>query len=115
MENLNRTIKIEVKGRSYEITFPTIGQYREIETRKNLLSLGSYKSMSAQNFVGTNKALDIIDIDSHFSVLAPQLIKDLGRPFDELTFEELTEIETAYKEVFVPWYNQWFEKIVNRG
>lgn len=115
MENLSRTIKIEVKGRSYEINFPTIGQYREIESRKNILSLGSYVNMSKQSTIAGNKALDIIDIESYLSVLAPDLMKDLGRPFSELTFEELNDIDSAYKNKFIPWYNQWFDKIVNKG
>lgn len=110
MQDLNNTIKLHVKGNEYTVSFPTVGQFRSIETLKSVLSNGSYGAMLSQNTVYSNKALDIIDMEACLTVLAPDLFKDLKCQFKDLGFEDYAELEEAYKEQFLPWYNKWMDK-----
>ncbi len=105
---MNRELTIRIKNNSYTVKFPTVGQFSDIEIRKQLFSGGNYGSMVANMTSQSQRALDIIDAQAYFTILIPELIKDLNvkslRDIDLLDFEE---IRIPYVKKFAPWVNEW--------
>ena len=106
MNNMQKNLVFNVKGNSYNIEFPTVGQFQTIESLKQVLSKGMYSSLIQTNTVSSNQALDMIDIESYLSVLCPDLIKSLKcDSFSNLGVIDYLELKKAYDEQFVPWWN----------
>ena len=103
---MNRTLELKVKGNTYTIEFPNIGKFQNVESTKQVLSKGMYSSLLSTGTISSVEALDMIDIESYFSILVPSLIKDLKcNTFSELDLEDYIELKKAYLEQFVPWWN----------
>lgn len=109
---MNRELTIKIKTNSYIVKFPTVGQFSDIEVRKQLYSGGHYGAMVATLTTQSQLALDIIDTQAYFSILIPDLIKDLNvkslRDIDLLDFEEFRKV---YRDVFAPWMEEWEEAL----
>ena len=102
---INESLMFTLKGRSYEMTFPRVGEYRAIEAMKQSLSMGNYGSMYRTMMVSSEEALDMIDMEAFFSVLCPKLAKDLKcDSFSELGLLDYIEIKKVYKEKVLPWW-----------
>lgn len=103
---MNRSIELKVKGNSYQIEFPNVGKFQNIESTKQVLSKGMYSSLLSTGTVSSMEALDMIDMESYFNTLAPQLLKDLKcNTFSELDLEDYVELKKVYFEQFIPWWN----------
>ena len=108
IENLD----FKVNGNTYTIKFPTVGEYRAIETMKQTLSANNYSSMSRSMMVTANEALDIIDLEAYLTVLCPKLIEDLKcDSFSQLGLLDYKELRDAFKKQFLPWWND-IEKLL---
>jgi hypothetical protein len=67
--------------------------------------------------ITASKALDMVDIEAHLSILVKadesgknKLLKDLKcSTFSELGLEDYLELEQAYKSQFEPWWNNILE------
>jgi len=95
-----------LKGKSYNIDFPRVGEYRTIQAMKQTLSLNTYGSMSRSMMKSSEEALDMIDMEAYFSVLCPKLIEDLKcESFSELGLSDYLIIRKVFKDKFVPWWN----------
>lgn len=108
MEELS-VLNFTVKGQTFEIKFPNVGEYRRIEVLKQSLSGGQYYSMLASGLDASYEALDIIDIESYFSILCPKLLEAINEKagsFSELGMLDFEELKSAYKEQFVPWWEK---------
>lgn len=109
-KELSRIIAIPLQGNNYTIEFPNVGQFIEIETMKVSLSSGVYRSLVSLRTFGGNLALDYVDAISTFSVLIPQLRKDLKiDSLLNLNPIEAKEITKVYKDIFLPWYSEWMK------
>ena len=109
---INESLVFTLKGKSYEMTFPRVGEYRTIEAMKQTLSLNTYGSMSRTMMRNSEEALDMIDMESYFTVLCPKLEKDLKCSFSELGLLDYLELKKVFKEQFNPWWNE-IEKILH--
>ena len=110
---INESLMFTLKGRSYEMTFPRVGEYRTIEAMKQSLSMGNYGSMYRTMMVSSEEALDMIDMEAFFSVLCPKLAKDLKcDSFSELGLLDYLEIKKVYKEKVLPWWAE-IEKLLH--
>ena len=104
---MNREIVITILGNSYNVKFPTVGQFQTIESLKQVLSKGMYSSLLSTNTKSSIASLDMIDIEAYFSVLCPQLLKDLKcESFIDLGIEDYLVIKKVYDETFIPWWNE---------
>lgn len=104
---MEKIIVLRIKGNSYEIKFPNVGQFQHIESLKQILSRGMYKELSAMNTISTNEVLDMVDMESYLTVLTPKLIADLKcKTFGELGLEDYMELKEAYLADFIPWWNE---------
>ena len=103
---MERQITLTVKGNKYEIEFPKVGKFKKIETLKQVLSNGMFSQLLATSTLSAGEALDMIEMESYLSVLAPKLIEDLKcKNFDELDLEDFIELKKVYIEQFIPWWN----------
>lgn len=109
MVDLKDTIKLVIKGKEYVVKFPSIGQIRDIESKKAILSNGVYGSMVRSLTPQSEHALNIIDIEANFSVLIPKLSEDMKCAYSELGFKDYLELKKAYVDQFLPWYKGWFD------
>jgi len=103
-----RELVLQVRGNNYSIKFPNVGQLVDIETRKQQYSAGMYSSM-VNNYTNTSLyALDVIDAQACFGVLAPDLLKDLKvKTLSQLDPVDFEDIRLAYRDQFLPWFKQW--------
>lgn len=103
---MNKEIVFSVKGNNYKIQFPNIGQFQTIESLKQVLSKGMYSALMSTGTLAANSALDMIDIESHLTVVCPELVKDLKcERFSDLGLEDYLELKKEYMTQFVPWWN----------
>lgn len=97
----------KVKGNQYNLKFPNVGGYKQIQINKQLLSNNTYKSLIQTNHSGSQFAADMVDIEATLLVIAPeQLFKDLqSKSISEMDIVDFNELRTAYIEQIVPWWN----------
>lgn len=104
---MNKEIVLNIIGNSYSVSFPTIGQFQAIESLKQVISKGMYSNLMNTNTKSAYASLDMIDVEAHFSVLCPQLLKDLKcDSFMNLGIEDYMIIKKVYDEQFIPWWNE---------
>ena len=70
-------VKTSTVENDYEIKLPNVGQYRDIEVYKQMLSNGMYSSLVSSVTNSSLNALDIIDIEATLRVLCPKFMEDL--------------------------------------
>lgn len=103
-------LKFEVKGNTYTIKVPTPGDMIDVERRKMVLSSGYYNEMMRTSTVSAQESLMVIDIQSHFSVQCPDLMKDLKcDDINKLSVEDYQVLKSAYTKQFLPWWNIWLQ------
>ena len=103
---MNKELIFEVLGNTYKIEFPTVGKFQTIESLKQVLSKGMYSSLMTTGTVSSVNALDMIDIESYLTVLAPEILKDLKCDrFSDLGIVDYMTLKKAYDEQFIPWWN----------
>lgn len=109
---MEKLIVLRIKGNSYEIKFPNVGQFQQIESLKQVLSQGMYKELTGMNTISANEVLDMVDMESYLSVLSPKLISDLKcKTFGELGLEDYMELKAVYSDDFIPWWNSILEML----
>ena len=109
---MNDTLTLNVKGNSYTIKFPTVGEFRQIESLKQVLSNGMYNQLATTTTTQAQHAADMIDIEATLTVLAPDLIKDLKcTNFSDLGIKDYTELRNIYVNDFLPWWNELLKEI----
>ena len=105
MKNLpSSELVLPLQGNNYIIKFPKVGQFIDIESRKAILSSGQYRSLSASY----SPAVSYIDVFATFTILIPDLIKDLRvESLFDLDLSELQPLVDFYEGKYLPWYNEW--------
>jgi hypothetical protein len=101
---INESLIFTLKGKSYEMTFPRVGEYRTIEAMKQTLSLNMYGSLLRTQMLSSEEALDMIDMEAYFTILCPKLEKDMICSFSELGLVDYLELKKIFKEQFRPWW-----------
>jgi len=108
--SISKELILTIKGNTYSVAWPNIGNFQRIESLKQVLSNGMYASLMSVPTVSSSEALDMIDMEAFFTVLIPQLIKDLKcNSFGELGIEDYKELHEVYEEKFVPWWSSILE------
>jgi len=100
-------LEFKVKSNTYTIKFPNVGQIEDIECNKQLISKGMYASLMQMNTKAANDALDMIDMEAFFSILCPDIVKDLKcDSFRDLGVVDYMELKKSYIDQFVPWWTK---------
>lgn len=103
-------LKFEVRGNTYTIKVPTVGDMIDVERMKMVLSNGYYNEMMKTSTVSAQESLLMIDIQAHFSVQCPDLIKDIKcDDIRRLSIEDYQELKNIYIKQFLPWWNNWLK------
>lgn len=115
MEKLpNKELILKIRENSYAVKFPNNRDFLRIESEKNRLAEGDYTALSYRQDNAGFLAKLIIDTISTFSILVPNLLKDLNvLNYLELDLIQQNELTLAYLNQFYPWYNSWLKIISN--
>ena len=110
--DLQRTAVLTAKTKSgenrYNLSFPTIGEYLEIESRRMKLSNGTYSQMMRSILVSSGVAMDMIDMAATLSVLCPEIMKDLKtQSLLDLDLFDGKELMDAYNRDVKAWVDTW--------
>lgn len=98
---------IKIRGIEYEIKFPNVGQYYNIETAKQSLGKGYYNVLLGNATKVAQDALDMIDIEATLTVLCPKLLTDMKvAKFSELGIVDYKEIKKIYVEEVHPFLKE---------
>lgn len=99
-----KTKTFTVKDNNYQITFPNNKQYVQIQNMKVMLC----PTIDVLGSIGSEGSFaeSLVDAEAHFTVLCPSFVKDLAKPFGELSLEEGLEIVQIYANDIRPWYNE---------
>lgn len=110
---MQRHLTFKVKGSSYQINFPTVAQFIDIESMKAKLASDAYNDMIRVGTLLSVKALDLVDMTANLEVLCPQLRKDLkADSILSLDIFDAKELLDAYKKQIVPWLVSWQKVLV---
>ena len=105
---MDRHLTFKVKGNNYNISFPTVAQFIDIETMKARLANDSYGSMVKTGTVLSIKALDYIDMICNITIMIPELLKDLKtNNLLNLDIFDAKELLAEYQTQYMPWMVQW--------
>jgi len=104
--------KIVFDEKSYIVKYPTVGQLLEIESLKQSMSGGRYGIMAISGVKSMEFALDLIDSIAYFSILIPELRKQLEiKSFLDLDAITAKKLTITYRKQFNPWYKQLEEEM----
>jgi len=107
-----RKMTFKIEQNSYEVEFPNTGGLIEIEVLKAQLSRNQYQAISQSGSTGLYSKF-IIDMIATFTVLFPQLKKDLNvKTISELHPLETKKLLKIYLNSVLPWLQEW-EEILN--
>jgi hypothetical protein len=95
-------VKTSTVQNEYEINLPTVGQYRDIEVYKQMLSNGMYASLVTSATNSAMNALDIIDIEATLRVLCPKFMEDLKCEIRDLGLKDFAVIKEAFNRDVKP-------------
>lgn len=113
---LNRTIEWNVKGNTYSVSFPNVGQLVEIEIDKSRFSKNTYGGLMAANTAQSVLALDYIDMYATLKHICPEVIKSIkATSFFELDLADANELLTEYRKVIAPWLIEWQKVLAGRS
>lgn len=112
--NLKSTKTIKIGDKSFQVSYPTVGQIIAIENKKMFLTNDKYVDYVANSLtLGQRFALDLVDVLSTFTVLIPELSKELAvdnvLDLDPITGKALIAV---YKNEFLPWWSE-LQKVIH--
>lgn len=103
---MNYDLVFKTGGREYHIECPTNGQMLEVERLKALYSNNNYSGILASRSVGSNYALDMIDMNSYLKVFCEDIFSDDGLKVESVFQLGLLDVKPLYNdflEQFIPW------------
>lgn len=99
--------KVKIYGKEYEVSFPNVGQFYDIESTKQKLGRGYYNTLLGNPTKTAQDALDMIDIEASLTVLVPELIRDMKvKSFSELGLKDYLEIKQIYEHEVYPFLKE---------
>ena len=107
-KDLTRTLVFDFEGREYEVEFPTVGEYIEIENKKIQISKGFWSELLGARTISSLRSVQIIECISIISVLCPAILEDMKvdiknidnwfKKFNDVMNETNSLIEEVSKE-----------------
>ena len=111
MANLERIKKFVFKGEEYQIEFPTVGEYIDIENQKLIQSNGQWVNLLKNQTVSALRSIQIIECVSILMILCPKLFANMKvTSYKEIDAIDFLELLTLYNKEINPWYSEWFKQ-----
>lgn len=109
---MERTILWEVKGNTYTLNCPTMGQIVAMESNKALLTSGQYGRILNSMTKQANLALDAVDIQVTLSMTCPKFIEDL-KPNGIMAMDpfDFIDLKKSYDKKVDPWIREIFKAL----
>lgn len=106
------SIKIKIENREFTLKFPNTGQFIDLEKAKVRYAEG-YAMELSQTGNGFYARI-LIDAIATFSVLIPELVKEINLnsifETDILFSKKLVKI---YRDEVMPWYKEWTDLLTD--
>ena len=111
MATLERIKKFTFKGEEYQIEFPTVGEYMDIENQKLIQSNGQWVNLIKNQTISALRSIQIIECVSILMVLCPKLFANMKvTSYREIDAIDFIELLTLYNNEINPWYSAWFKR-----
>lgn len=108
MKDVKRVVSFSIKGHEYQINFPTVGQFIDLEASKQKLSRSEYTQMLLSGTIMSDLALDLIDAVAIMSVMCPSFVEDLKvNRLTDLSLDDASELVDQYRSTIRPWVDGW--------
>lgn len=109
------TKSVQIQGRTYTTSYPTVGQMIDIQVVEKQLSRGTAKDLLISGMGKDIDAYLYITTFAHMSVLFPTLKSDAKvKTLLDLSLEDFQELVDVYTDEIQPWLQEWEEKIKER-
>lgn len=109
---LLKQCKVVIEKNEYFVSFPTVGQLLDIESKKMLYSNDTYGNLMNAGTKTAMYTLDLIDALSTLMVLIPDLRKSLTvKSLGDLDAFTAKKLVTVYRKQFWPWYNELMKEL----
>lgn len=109
------TKSVQIQGRTYTTSYPTVGQMIDIQVVEKQLSRGTAKDLLISGMGKDIDAYLYITTFAHMSVLFPTLKGDTKvKTLLDLSLEDFQELVDVYTDEIQPWLQEWEEKIKER-
>lgn len=109
------TKSVQIQGRTYTTSYPTVGQMIDIQVVEKQLSRGTAKDLLISGMGKDIDAYLYIITFAHMSVLFPTLKGDAKvKTLLDLSLEDFQELVDVYTDEIQPWLQEWEEKIKER-
>lgn len=113
MDIPSTTLKIELQKLPFELTYPNVGGFIDIEVLKAQLSQGRYDAIASTFSVSSSYAKFLIDAIATLTVMAPKVLADLKiESLEKLTMVQSKELLDVYYKTIKPWLEAW-QKFLN--
>jgi hypothetical protein len=110
---MNEILTVEVDGKFHSINFPNVGQILKIRSLSLALSSNHYTQFVDSDMKIDNWTLLAIDTIATFSVLLPEIQKQLSKDFLQMSPIEMNKFIKVYKGFYIPWYEYWNKEFVS--
>lgn len=109
------TKSVQIQGKTYTTSYPTVGQMIDIQVVEKQLSRGTAKDLLISGMGKDIDAYLYITTFAHMSVLFPTLKSDAKvKTLLDLSLEDFQELVDVYTDEIQPWLQEWEEKIKER-
>lgn len=113
MAVLQKTLVFKLDGNQYEMKFPNVGQYMDIENMRIGLTNGAYTDLIRTGLKSAHFQVDLVDAISILYVLVPNLRSDLNvSNYNELDVFVAKKIVSVYKREIKPWFEALMEELL---
>lgn len=109
---MQKTVKVTIQGKDYNVAFPNIGQLLEIESMKMSITNSKYVDLAMSDIASNSFAANLADAISTFFVLVPDLRKNLDvKSYSEVELEVGVGIVESYFKQYYPFYKEVMKQI----
>lgn len=107
-----RELMLKINDQEYKLSFPTVGQFIDIEARKISYAANQYDGMLISTTTEAFRAKIMVDMAATYDILIPKLRKDLTvKSMFELDLIQIHPFLDAYIKQYLKWHKEWMEYI----
>lgn len=109
-----KTVKVDIKGNSYEVSFPNTGNFIDIQCLKNRITSDNYNVLvNSSDGYGAYARL-LCDMIATYNIMIPELKKDINvQSILGLNMIESKILLDSYTKQYLPFFSEWMDIITN--